>query len=122
MFGMNWALAQRLPVSPRIQAWIVPGNGFLCILERQGSAISTRCPTTDDALRHGVAAVILHDAAVRSNSGTRLIFGTAPDGAREVAVHTHGSTVSIPVEEGVFILRDKVMNPPDQLTLVERGP
>lgn len=121
-YGMNWMLAQRLPVRIRAQVWIVPGRGILCMMDRQNrNVVGTSCVSTTDALRRGVATTYLGDPSKRSTRGNRVIFGMVPDQAREVVARTHGTTVRIPVVGGVFVHRDDVMNPPDQLTLVKYG-
>lgn len=32
---MNWALARTIPVKAFVQLWVVPGNGFLCLVSQQ---------------------------------------------------------------------------------------
>lgn len=41
-YGMNWDLAQKLPGARLRGAWLVPGNGTLCILYKLAGG--SRCP------------------------------------------------------------------------------
>jgi hypothetical protein len=120
IMGMSWRLAQRLPVSLSGAYWLVPGNGYLCVVD-QGSlgnpAVGTTCARTAHALAHGIASITVampNDAAHVVQS--RLIVGVAPDGAHEVQVHTHGVVATAPVVGTTFVLRDALIGPPDRLT------
>jgi hypothetical protein len=117
VFGSNWKLAQRIPVTLSGVYWLVPGNGYLCVIS-QGSmgnpGIGTTCAQTSQALRHGVAAITVARAVPGSHVPPgRLIVGVAPDGARQVVVHTQGSVETVPVIDEVFVLRDSMVAPPD---------
>lgn len=114
-YGMNWSLAQRLPV--RGDYWAVPGNGYLCVVEQANSGASSRaCAPTKYVVAHGVGIVSIGAGHSRS-SGHRLIVGVAPNGTRQVLVHTDGSVATVPVVGNVFTLRDSSSNPPERLTL-----
>ena len=118
-FGMNWALAHRLPVAVPGDFWAIPGNGFLCIVAQPDIHTTTRsCATTDDALAHGVAAVLIRAAPTSGNTpDNRLIVGVAPDRARNALVQTAGWVTTVPVLDNVFMLRDSATDPPDSMTL-----
>lgn len=118
--GTNWGLAQRVPVALPGAYWLVPGNGYLCIVGQADLAspgVGTTCARTEQAVEHGVATVTLAppSAAVRI-AKPRLVVGVAPDGAREVLVHTRGVVVTAPIVESAFVLRDAATAPPDLLT------
>ncbi len=119
--GMNWDLAQRIPVAQRGTFWLVPGNRHLCIVQRGslGSpGVGTTCARTSQAVGHGIANIAVRRAPFGSSTGqARLIVGVAPDGAREVLVHTRGSVATAPVAGTAFVLRDSIAAPPDVLTL-----
>lgn len=118
--GINWGQAQRLPTSAPPKVWVVPGAGRLCIVERQvRAAVAVSCASVDDVRRRGLATVMLRDGN-RESPGLRVIAGIAPHGVRRVFIHTAGSRVSIPVDNGVFERRDHVQDPPDRLTLDRR--
>jgi hypothetical protein len=121
IFGVNWKLAQRIPVTLPGAYWVVPGNRYLCVisLKSMGSpGAGTTCAQTSQALEHGIADITI----ARGSPGSRiphgrLIVGVAPDGVREVLVHTHGSVATVPVVDDVFALRDSATSPPDFSTL-----
>ncbi len=122
IFGIDWRLAQRIPVALPGAYWLVPGNGHLCVVE-QGSMGSpgagTTCASTADAVAHGIADITVKGAAPGAASAhvarARLIVGVAPDGAREVLVHTRGRVATVPVVGEIFVLRDAVAAAPDFL-------
>lgn len=118
--GMSWALARRIRVELPGAYWLVPANGRMCIVDR-GSlgnpAVETTCVRTDRALAEGVATVTLARPHAGAPRPARLIVGVAPDGAREAAVRTRGTVARVPVVDGVFVLRDETLAPPDSLSL-----
>lgn len=103
--------------------WIVPGNHFICIVERQTrQGVGVGCFTTKDALDHGVVAITLGSSSKSTTRIKRIIAGVAPDAARAVIARTRGTEVRIPVSRnGVFVLRDRAFNPPDRLTIVRKA-
>lgn len=116
-YGMNWALAQRIPTNAGPDFWAVPGRSAICIVGQETIGIVTvNCGTTRRAVTHGIAAVLLREdpssASLGSPRGQRLIFGLAPDGFSSIRVYTDGSFAQIPVKRGTFTLRDGVMEPP----------
>lgn len=120
VMGMNWTLAQRLPVNLSGAYWLVPGNGHLCIVD-QGSlgnpAVGTTCARTARALARGIASItIARPNASAHTVQSRLIVGVAPDGAREVQVHTRGTVVTTSVAGTIFVVRDTLAAPPDRLS------
>jgi hypothetical protein len=123
IYGINWSLAQRLPIRDPARVWAVPGDGYICILSLQvhrgRGAVGATCKSTEAALDHGVATTLLSDRGTGVFQRTyRVIVGIAPDRAREVVADGSGSTVRIAVVRGVFIRRDTEPYPPDRLKLV----
>jgi hypothetical protein len=121
--GMNWGLAQRMPVPAPGSYWLVPGAGYLCIVDRTpaSAGIGTVCATTGQALTRGLATIAIPRRTAITPGGTsRLIVGVAPDRARDVDVHTRHVVVSAPVVNGLFVRRDAVAAPPDFLSLRDR--
>jgi hypothetical protein len=117
-FGLNWRLAQRIPVALPGAYWLVPGNGYLCVVAQEGMGVGTTCAPTSEAVEHGIASITVTPPGPASHiPPSRLIVGVAPDGAREVLVHTHGAIATVPVVDEVFVLRDSVAAPPDFLTV-----
>jgi hypothetical protein len=125
IYGINWDLAQRLPIRVPAHAWAVPGDGYICILSlqvRRGrGAVGATCDSTKGALDHGLATTLLGERGTGAFQRIhRVIVGIAPDRARGVIADGSGSTVRIAVGGGVFIQRDTVPYPPDRLRLVDR--
>lgn len=124
IYGINWDLAQRLPISNPAHAWAVPGHKYICIVslqvQRGRGAVGATCESTSAALDHGLATTLLGDRGTGVfQSSARVIVGIAPDRAREVIADGSGSTVRIAVVSGAFIRRDSVPYPPDRLKLVD---
>lgn len=117
-FGLNWKLAQRIPVALPGAYWLVPGNGYLCVVARESLGVGTTCAPSSEALQHGIASITITPfRPTRGVRPSRLIVGAAPDGTREVLVHTHGAVETAPVVNEVFVSRDSVDAPPDFLAL-----
>lgn len=124
IYGINWRLAQRLPIRDPARAWAVPGDGYICILSLQvrhgRGAVGATCDSTQAALDRGLATTLLSDRGTGAvGTSSRVIVGIAPGRAREVAASAAGSTVRIPVVGGVFIRRDTASYPPDRFRLVD---
>jgi hypothetical protein len=122
IYGMNWTLAQKLPVDAvGVRLWAVPGHDAICILgqEKRAAVIAT-CATTHHAVREGVATVLLR-APGRPESGRapsrRLVAGLAPDHARTMRIYTRQSIATAHVFDGTFTLEDASMDSPDRITV-----
>jgi len=117
VFGSNWDFAQRIPAPTSGAYWLLPGNGYMCVVSdgSMGSnTIGTTCARTSKARQHGIAAITVARAVPGSRvKAGRLIVGLAPDGADRVDVHTRGSTETVPVRDEVFVLHDLTAAPPD---------
>jgi hypothetical protein len=122
VFGINWKLAQRIPIKSDGTYWLVPGDGHLCVISQgvmHGLGVGSTCAATSHAIAHGIAdiSITLPGAA----HPARLIIGVAPDGTREALVHTHGTIAATPVHDEVFVLRDSTLAPPDVISLRSTG-
>jgi len=115
--GMNLALARRIPLSLSGSYWLVPGAGYLCVVGQTSSTagVGTVCARDALALAHGVAFTTF--GAGEAGGAGRLIVGVAPDGARDVLIHTGGAVVTASAQDGVFVERDQQTDPPDYLSL-----
>ena len=117
-FGVNWNLAQRIPVAFSGAYWLVPGDGYLCIVSRipttPGAGMA--CNETWRARSEGLATISFSSEKSTSPS-VREMVGVTRDGARSVLVHTGSKVKSIPVVNGIFALRDSAATPPDRLTV-----
>lgn len=119
MFGSNWKLAQRIPVTLRGAYWLVPGNGYLCVISHGSMASNTTgttCAPTWYAVEHGVVDVTVAGAAPGSRvPPARLIVGVAPNDAHRVVVRTRGAVETAQVVKDMFVLRDSIVAPPDSI-------
>lgn len=117
VFGSNWNFAQRIPAPASGAYWLLPGDGYMCVLSdgSMGShTLGTVCARASQARRRGIAATAITRAVPGSHvKAGRLIVGLAPDGAKQVVVHTRGSTETVPVRDEIFVLRDSTAAPPD---------
>jgi hypothetical protein len=120
VFGSSWNLAQRIPTQASGAYWLLPGDGYMCMVsdDSMGSrSTSTVCARASQARRHGIAAIAVTRRVPGSHvAAGRLIVGLAPDGAHQVVVHTRGSTETAPVRGTVFVLHDTTPAPPDFFT------
>jgi hypothetical protein len=117
-FGINWNLARRIPVKLEASYWLVPGNGYLCVISQgvmHGRGVGTTCAQTAEAVAHGIADISI--ALPGTAHRTRLIVGVAPIRAHDVLVHTRGKVSVAVVHQGVFVLRDSILSPPDTMAL-----
>jgi hypothetical protein len=111
--GIDANLAHRLPVRGRAPFWVVPGNGFLCILiEQEVHSVSSVCATTSEALMHGVSITLLNP-----RGHGRTVVGIAPDGPREAVLQGNGITNATKIDHGVFVHRDSLSVPVNQVLL-----
>jgi hypothetical protein len=109
-------LAQRIRVLLADPYWLVPADGYLCIVRERAldQAALTTCTPTAQALRHGVAMTTLTSTA---NVPSRLIVGVAPDGASRARIHTKHSVSTVAIEQTIFVARDSLAAPPDRIDM-----
>lgn len=108
--GASLRLAQRLPVVLPGAYWLVPADGYLCIVSERATdrAALNVCTSTARALRHGIALTTVSSSA---GASSRLIVGVAPDGAAQVSIHTGHHTSTASVEQSIFVARDMLAEP-----------
>jgi hypothetical protein len=121
-YRVNWTLVQRLPLRIHTPVWAVQRKNLICLVNEQNQIVGTTCNSIQNALKYGISTTFLSDASTGASRTRRIIVGIAPNRTREVVAHTSGSTVRIPVVDGVFLQRDAVKNPPDRMTLVKHAP
>lgn len=120
-YGMNWALAQRVPVPMRGSFWLIPGHHVLCLLHAETiHEASSACAPTKIALAHGVVAASLRKARAVTPA-RRLIVGVVPDGTTEAVVHTGRIASRVPIAHHLFVLRDSIEEPPEVVSLSQSG-
>ncbi|MDW5593811.1 hypothetical protein VSS74_05670 [Conexibacter stalactiti] len=117
-FGVNWALAKRIPVSLPGAYWLVPGRGHLCLVSQVPDVpgAGTACNETWRARREGLATISF-ERTPPGGRQARVMVGVTRDGARRVLVHTGAAVAAVPVVNGIFTLRDGADAPPDRLSV-----
>lgn len=123
--GLNWRMAQVIPIKAPQKVWAVPGNNFLCLLDlqrdrRRRPSVGAVCSTTTLALKRGLAVTFLSNPATGSPRTTRLIVGIAPQRATTVDAYSKKETVTIQVRRGIFIRRDSNPSAPGRIVLGTR--
>jgi hypothetical protein len=122
--GSNWSLAQRLLATP-VPVWAVPANGFLCLLIQRHSngPVEESCMTALRSIMDGIFIASIRDSTGRATRRRRIVVGLVPDRTYRVRIETSGvPTMTEPVIDNVFRLRDTAVIPPDEVTLLRRSP
>lgn len=115
--GANLLLAQRLRVPLADAYWLVPADGYLCIVRERAvdEAALNVCTPNAQAVRHGVAmATILPP----TQGQRRLIVGVAPDGTSTARIHTGSNVSTAAVEQTLFVVRDALTDPPERIDML----
>lgn len=117
-YGMNWDLAQRVPVGLQGSFWLIPGRGVLCLLHAETiHEASSACAPTKTALAHGIVGASLRERHSEVPA-ERLIVGVVPDGATEAVVHTGKVASKVAIAHHLFVLRDSMEEPPEVVSLM----
>lgn len=118
-FGLNWRLAQRLPIRLRDPYWIVPGERTLCLTTREETGeVRLSCQPTFEALKHGVATVSIQGVSRPGKGiGVRHIVGLAPNRARYIVIRTGERREVVAVRRHVFVVSDSASLPPTDMTV-----
>lgn len=114
-YGLNWNLAQRLPL-PRSEAfWVVPGRKFICVLSsEEGDSVSETCTRSRYAVNSGIASVSITEIPqLAGGVVSRSIVGLVPGGSKRVQIETNGAVARPKVVKEVFRLHDSNPAPPD---------
>ncbi len=119
--GLSRLAAQEVPTPSRaVQVWALANAERICLISLEGrGGIGLTCQLVAVAMKDGIAITLIG----RFDRGAveRAIIGIAPrEGGAIVARAIGGSSVTIPVTDGVFARVDSQLRPPDRLTLVRR--
>jgi len=105
-YGVNFALARQANGLTDGQAWVVPGDGALCLVVRgdvpgvQDANGSDSCGTAPEAVDGHMATVALSARA----PGWLLVAGVVPDGVSDVTMHlAGGARVEVAVHDNVYL-------------------
>lgn len=100
-FGLMFALAHRVPTLVGEDAWVVPGNSFICVMGNQ--PIAAGCNTTAETIKHGMSVVAIDRPLPRHKTKRYILFGVAPDSVKTVAVKRQdGRRLTVPVFNNVY--------------------
>lgn len=93
--GVNVNRAHRVTTAVGIDAWVLPGDGMLCVARDMTGTIA--CDSTPNAIARGIAL------EEQQPSGQWLLLGLAPDRARTVTVTPDkGPPEVLPVRGNVY--------------------
>jgi hypothetical protein len=107
-FGLMFEFAQRIRTRIGEGAWVVPGNGFICVMG--GQPIVAGCNTTSETIKHGMSVVAIELPLARYKAKRYLLFGVAPDRAKEVTIRVeHGKRDVVLVVNNVYSYRASAM-------------
>jgi hypothetical protein len=117
IYGVNWALAQQLPVAVA-DVWAVPGDNHICLFDRnRDQTVGGACASRRQALKQGVTATHLTNTSTGAHIDQRTIVGIVPDRTQSVEIHVSGTLMKAQVIRNVFAVRDGGTRPPDRITL-----
>jgi hypothetical protein len=101
--GLQPHLAQRVATRTGAVAWIVPGNGILCLFQDRTGAHD--CNPTSEAIRHGMTLVVFEPPERPEATPKRyLVLGAAPDRVETVRIRSR-TVIRAPVVDNVYALR-----------------
>lgn len=101
------------------QVWAALDKQHLCLIDHSGlDGLGVTCSSIKRVVSQGITNTFLEDGAP-GVPPRREIVGLVPDRAKKVRVHTPGfPTVTLPVENNVFVLTDQIPEPPEWLELI----
>jgi len=102
--GLNLDLARRVSTRIGVAAWIVPGNGFICVIrDITGTA---GCNTTEETIAHGMSLLETEREVQPVRSSQYILLGIAPDKVTRVDVIPDvGKAQTVSVHDNVFAYR-----------------
>jgi hypothetical protein len=107
-FGLMFELAHRVPTLLGEYTWIVPGDGYICIMANR--PIVAGCNTTLETIQRGMAVVAIHPPLPHHSAKRYVLYGIAPDGVHTVVVKPeHGRRAIARVLNNVYSYRASTM-------------
>jgi hypothetical protein len=101
--GANLGLARRAQGLGEGRAWVVPGNGTVCLIAEWPQRHTGGANCVPDAA--ALAGQLVGASGTASAPGIEFIAGLVPDGVGAVTLHLRGRAVtSAPVHEGVYMI------------------
>lgn len=106
-FELKVALAQPVSTTVGEEAWVVPGQHYICIMASK--PLVAGCNTTAETTKHGMSVVAGQPAPSGNGRRQYTLFGIAPNGVKHAAVRPKGGrAVIVPVYDNVFAYRASV--------------
>jgi hypothetical protein len=107
-FGLILTLGHRVPTLLGEYVWVVPGNGFICIVGNQ--PVVAGCNTTVETIQHGMSVVAIDPPLSRHKAKRYILYGVTPDHVKAVAVKREdGRRTTVPVVNNVYSYRAPTM-------------
>jgi len=107
-FGLKLAAAHRVPTRVGESAWVVPGEGFICIMASQ--PIVAGCDTTARTIKRGMSVVAITRETPGQGTKAYTLFGIAPDGVKRATIRPNGEApIDVPVVNNVYAYRASTM-------------
>jgi hypothetical protein len=98
--GVNLSLAREVRTRVGEDAWVVPGDGFVCVV--RDLTATAGCNTTRETIAHGMSLLETRPLAPRDH----LLLGVVPDDVRRVrVVSDRGVVATVPVSRNVYAYR-----------------
>jgi hypothetical protein len=87
-FGLMFSYAHRVPTSIHQDAWVIPGDGFICVMASK--PIVAGCNTTAETIQHGMSVVAIQPPLPHHKGKRYTLFGIAPDGVKTMRIRGVG--------------------------------
>lgn len=106
-FGLNLRLARYIRAQAGMRAWVVPGDGFICMFPVGRRAAG--CNTTEQVAAHGMRIVLPSSlrAPAASHEKRYVSLGIAPDGVARVKVIEGRRVGTVSVRDNVYSFRSE---------------
>ncbi|HXE45082.1 MAG TPA: hypothetical protein VN635_07780 [Conexibacter sp.] len=101
--GLNLNLSHRIRTRLGITAWVVPGDGYICVV--QDATATSACDSTQGVVENGISVLKKLPPTSAPRLGPRyLLLGMAPDDVRIVRIlPDRGQPTAVPVQQNVFV-------------------
>jgi hypothetical protein len=107
-FGLMYEFAQRTRTRIGLDAWVVPGAGFICVM--RAPKVVAGCNSTAETIKHGMSVVAIDPPSGPHRPKRYVLVGIAPDGVKAVAVRGEdGLRAIVRVVDNVYAYRASTM-------------
>ena len=116
--GVNLDLAHRVTTSVGIDAWVLPGDGIVCVARDITGTIG--CNSTANTIRQGMTLEEQQQPQPGQHGNRYLLLGIAPDNVKTVAIHPdHGPPQIAQIAHNVYAYLGRS---PAHIRLIHRRP